>query len=275
MPSAWPGQKSEPSPQMTNSENRVHMYAADMTCSTDRLLLPNAQQDLAAAFDRYPHLYDQVLEEVHARLNAAGYATKLDLAALITWKHIQTGPWMQRLLTQPPMAVQQRTQAAFAPGISDQQRIDALESIPGFGGEGGAFTSVLLAAWRPTEYGVYDNRASGIGWAQVVDPQCACNRHELPVYFDHLRRMAGELHGGWTPRDVDMALYSLLRAARRGARTPPDRNSSTTTGRDCATASPAPITPSLDQHAAGSCGTIQRLFREIQASQRVQLTTQR
>jgi hypothetical protein len=129
-----------------------------MTCPTvSRLLLPNVQRDLAAAFDEYPHLYDQVLEEVHARLNAVGYATKLDLAALITWKHIQNAPWMQKLLKQPPMAVQQRTQAAFAPGISDQQRIDALESIPGFGGGGGAFTSVLLAAWRPTEYGVYDD----------------------------------------------------------------------------------------------------------------------
>jgi hypothetical protein len=187
-----------------------------MTCPTvGRLLLPNAQRDLAAAFGRYPHLYDQVLEEVHARLNTAGYATKLDLAALITWKHIQTAPWMQKLLKQPPMAVQQRTQAAFAPGISDQQRIDALESIPGLGGVGRAFTSVLLAAWRPTEYGVYDDRASGTGWVQVVDPQCACNRHELPVYFDHLRQMAGELRGGWTPRNVDMALYSLLHAARR------------------------------------------------------------
>jgi hypothetical protein len=200
---------------MFRTFQNILKYAADMTCPTvGRLLLPNAQRDLAAAFDRYPHLYDQVLEEVHARLNATGYATKLDLAALITWKHIQTAPWMQKLLKQPPMAVQQRTQAAFAPGISDQQRIDALESIPGFGGGGRAFTSVLLAAWRPTEYGVYDDRASGTGWVQVVDPQCACNRRELSVYFDHLRQMAGELRGGWTPRNVDMALYSLLRAAR-------------------------------------------------------------
>jgi hypothetical protein len=36
------------------------------------LLTPGAQQVLAVAFEDYPHSYDQVLEEVHARLNAVG-----------------------------------------------------------------------------------------------------------------------------------------------------------------------------------------------------------
>jgi hypothetical protein len=70
---------------------------------------------MAAAWRTYPHLYAQVLEEVHIRLSAAAYATKLDLAALITWKHVQNATWMQDLLKFPPLAVQQRTQAAFAP----------------------------------------------------------------------------------------------------------------------------------------------------------------
>ena len=145
---------------------------------------------------------------MHARLNVAGYATKLDLAALIAWKHVHNASWMQDMLKLPPLAVQQRTQAAFAPNKTDRERIDALEGIPGFG-SGDAFTSVLFAAWRPTEFGVYDRRASGGGWDQVVSPACQCLRADLVVYFDHLRQMAKELGSGWTPRDVDMALYML------------------------------------------------------------------
>lgn len=163
---------------------------------------------MASAWNSYPKLYDQVLEEVHARLNSVGYATKLDLAALIAWKHVQNSPWMQELLKCAPLGVQQRTQAAFASNKTDRERIDALDGVPGFG-SGVAFTSVLFAAWRPSEYGVYDSRASGDGWDRIVNSACQCDRADLIVYFDHLRQMATELGHGWTPRDVDMALYML------------------------------------------------------------------
>jgi hypothetical protein len=132
--------------------------------------VPGVKRTLAAAFGEYPNLYDQVLEEVHARLNTAGYATKLDLAALIAWKHVHNASRMQDVLKLPPLAVQQRTQAAFAPNKTDRERIDALQSIPGFG-SGDAFASVLFAAWRPTEFGIYDRRASGAGWDKVVSPR--------------------------------------------------------------------------------------------------------
>jgi hypothetical protein len=163
---------------------------------------------MASAFREYPSLYDQVLEEVHARLNAVGYATKLDLAGLIAWKHVRNAPWMRDLLKLPPLAVQQRTSQAFAPNKTDRERIEALQSIPGFG-SGNAFTSVLLAAWHPAEFGVYDTAASGGGWEKVVNSACHCPRADLVVYFDHLRQMAKELSSGWTARDVDMALYVL------------------------------------------------------------------
>jgi hypothetical protein len=94
------------------------------------------------------------------------------------------------------------------PDKTDRERIDALDSIPGFG-SGNAFTSVLLAAWRPAEFGVYDSRASRKGWDRAVSSSCQCDRADLIVYFGHLRQMAGELGHGWTPRDVDMALYML------------------------------------------------------------------
>ena len=120
-----------------------HYVRSNLSCPTaSALLVSGARRTMVGAWGQYPHLYDQVLEEVHARLNFAGHATKLDLAALIAWKHVQNAPWMQELLKFPPLGVQQRTQAAFAANKSDRQRIDALESIPGFG-SGNAFTSTF------------------------------------------------------------------------------------------------------------------------------------
>lgn len=200
--------------ELTDKGERYIYADAEARTNTTRcptatpLLMPGVKPTLLAAFNSYPHLYDQVLEEVHARLNAAGFATKLDLAALVTWKHVQNASWMEAMLKLPPLAVQQRTQAAFAANKMDRDRIDALASIPGFG-SGEAFTSVLLAAWRPSEFGVYDRLASGAGWNRVVNSACECPRADLPVYFRHLRQMAEELGSGWTPRDVDMALYVL------------------------------------------------------------------
>jgi hypothetical protein len=205
----------------------------DMNCPTaNPLLKPGARPALAAAFNRYPQLYDQLLDEVHSRLNSAGYATKLDLAALATWKHVHNARWLRTMLKLPSLEIQQKTQSAFASNKSDRERIDALKGIPGFG-SGGAFTSVLLSAWQPAKFGVYDSRASRIGWDKVVSATCRCSRKDLVVYFFHLRQMAWELASDWSmhperllgpdwtppsnwvpgtdwmPRDVDKALYVL------------------------------------------------------------------
>jgi hypothetical protein len=163
---------------------------------------------MLGAWKRYPFLYDEVLQEVHVRITRRGFATKLDLAALIAWKHVQNAEWMREVLKLAPLMVQSRTEKAFAPGLSDKERISALASLPGFGG-GGAFTSVLLTAWKPTEYGVYDDGGATKGWQKVVNPLCRCNPASLIVYFDHLRQIARELGPKWIPRDVDIALFVL------------------------------------------------------------------
>jgi hypothetical protein len=105
---------------------------------------------------------------------------------------------MRQALKLPMASVTQQTGKAFAPGLTDQARIDALSGIPGFG-SGGAFE----------EFGVFDSRASKNGWPKVITPACVCQRTHLPVYFDHLRQLATELGPGWTPRMVDIALYEV------------------------------------------------------------------
>src|SRR5437667_2825569 len=126
-----------------------------MPCLATTLLSPNAGAALQGAILRYPAHYDEVLHDVHSRLVAHGAATKLDLAALIGWKHVRNAPWMHTLLSMPDVLVRSVTAESFQQGLTDDQRVGILGRLPGFG-SGGAFTSVLLAAWDPSAYGVFD-----------------------------------------------------------------------------------------------------------------------
>ncbi len=114
---------------------------------------------------------------------------------------------MHDVLSLPDSRVREATAATLAPGLSDRERVEALAPLQGFG-SGGAFTSVLLTAWDPSEFGVFDDRVT-ISREQVVVPGCACNWDELPVYWDHLRRIAAEMpgadvrgHPGWWNGDL-------------------------------------------------------------------------
>jgi hypothetical protein len=180
---------------------------------TGYLLVEGSAEWLATSLDSYPPHYDEVLNAVHERLASANEATKLDLAALIGWKHVRNAPWMRKLLAMPDRRVRCLTAGAFAPGLSDADRILAVRGLPGFG-SGGAFTSVLLTAWDPTEFGVYDGLVASKR-RLAVGPSCACDWQHLPKYWDHLRRMAQEMSATgapWTPRMVDMAIMNLTPA---------------------------------------------------------------
>lgn len=179
-------------------------------CRDDELLKVSAPADLTEALGAYPSGYDDVFDEVHRRLVGANAASKLDLAALIAWKHVRNARWMRDLLCIDEASVQRATGSAFAPRLSDRDRLRALRSLPGFG-SGGAFASTLFAAWKPGRYGVYD-RFAYAGLRNVVRPACTCDVSDLPVYWDHLRRISAQLSrpgDRWTPRKVDMALLNL------------------------------------------------------------------
>src|SRR5436305_4783292 len=92
-------------------------------CDSGSLLLRDAKKTLAEGYMRYPLIADEPFEEVHARLVAHGAATKLDLAALVSWKHVQNAEWMTRLWNVPNTDVRAITAAAFAPGLSDAERV--------------------------------------------------------------------------------------------------------------------------------------------------------
>jgi hypothetical protein len=182
-----------------------------MPCLASELLVPRADVVFRTSLAQYSPNYDQAFDEVHKRLQTNGHATMLDLAGLIGWKHVRNAPWMVQLFVLPPGTAETATAAAFAPGLTDKQRIAALSPLPGYRA-GGAFTSVLLTAWAPAVYGVYDKFANAVR-PQVVGSECTCEWEDLPTYFEHLRRLGQELSVAtgttWTPREVDMAMFIL------------------------------------------------------------------
>jgi len=181
-----------------------------MSCAAPRLLLAQGERGMERAYRRYPANYDDVFVEVGKRLRAAGTATKLDLAALIAWKHVRNAPWMTNFLTTRDTVIRSSVSAAFAADLTDAERVAALRELPGFRA-GGAFTSVLFAAWNPSAFGVYDTRVEERR-RYVVSRSCKCRWADLPTYWEHLRRIASEMPPGpsaWTPRTVEMAMMNL------------------------------------------------------------------
>ncbi len=193
--------------------------AASVTCSAAPLLVPSAAALLASQFARYDPVYDELFWEVHSRITATGHATKADIGALIFWKHIQTARWMTDLMLTPDKAVKVATTAAFARKRRDTQRLQALATLSGCASAGPTST-VLLAAFDPTTYGVCDKLAVKV-LPKVLSSVCRCiasntathpSHQKTTTYLEHLRVMAIELNasgGAWTPRAVDMALFKL------------------------------------------------------------------
>jgi hypothetical protein len=101
--------------------------------------------------------YDEVFDEVSARLHAHHEASKADICILVCWKRITQGGWITRFLRTPDIEVRARTREAFA-AVSDQARLDSLAPLPGFGSKA-ALATALLAAYDPAEFGVMDRRA--------------------------------------------------------------------------------------------------------------------
>lgn len=189
-----------------------------MRCAATPLLRPGAHATLTRYRAQYLAPYDDVFWEVHTRLHEHGFATKLDLGALITWKHTRTAVWMRTLNLLDESTVRSITGNAFGASTTEQA-VAALRPLPGFGA-GLAYTSVLLAAWDPERFGVYDKFAVAAR-ARVVAAQCSCTWDDLITYEDHLRQIAGDLstHATpWTPREVDMALYGMGAEADAAAR---------------------------------------------------------
>ena len=133
---------------------------------------PNERaQLLITAADQYvaevSSAYDEVIEQVIARVADTGSLGKLDLGALSAWKRLRADtPWMARLMSCPEHEVRQQTQRAVTAALDESRTVpeaaaaarSALTALPGFN-NGDAMASVVCFVAAPLRLAVYDSRA--------------------------------------------------------------------------------------------------------------------
>jgi hypothetical protein len=164
---------------------------------------------LLEAMDQYNPYYDEVFWEVSSRIRTQGEAGKLDLAALISWKRSGQGSWVLDLMELPDSRVRRCSRPALLPGLTDQQRLDALAVLPGFHNKSSMATAVL-ACHDQNEFGVLDRRALN-GLENIKHP-IERGRGETLRYLDRLRQLRDlvrQARPNATARNVDQGLWII------------------------------------------------------------------
>ncbi|MEU0061492.1 hypothetical protein [Streptomyces sp. NPDC006334] len=162
-----------------------------------------------------PH-YDEVFHDVVQRTEHAGSLGKTDIAALTVWKRLSAQtPWASALMSLPDAHVREVTQRAVTAvrdtAVPRSEAARAGRSImwelPGFR-TGDALASAALTAAAPTRMAVYDRRVQHaletLGLTLTRTPG-RCGRY-LQLLDDLLQHSPAPADG-WTPRDIDTALY--------------------------------------------------------------------
>lgn len=175
------------------------------------MTLTSAQRDdLIAAMDSYPVLYDEVFFQVNERLKESGEAGKLDIAAITFWKRVRpTRRWVEPLMLKRDVDVRAVTREAFASGRHDRAALRALAALPGYGNQGPLATA-LLCAWDPEHFAVMDVHAhNGL---KMLGLGVDRGSGEAIRYLEQARKLRDELRPDrprTTARDVDKGLYLL------------------------------------------------------------------
>lgn len=189
-----------------------------MTSTTDDLL--EARQ--AYLRDVSP-CYDEALDSVIEAVAASSSIGKADIGALAFWKRVRVNPKSAaKLHAMSDKEVREVTASAVAavrntdllrPESARRGR-SALTPLPGFRG-GDAMASALLLAAAPERMAVYDRRAQKglemLGKSLTSSP----GRYERYItLIDELLVELKDAGQGWTPRDVDTALYTLGKSSK-------------------------------------------------------------
>lgn len=164
-----------------------------------------------------PH-YDEVLQEVSARIRMTASIGKTDIGALLFWKRLRANtPWVGKLMIMPDKDVRAVTEKAVAavnsiamttPMAASAGR-ESLSSLPGFR-SGDALASALLLAAAPERMAVYDRRAMAALKKLGLSLSTASGRYgRYMALVEDLRAVANSNGHTWTARDVDIALYWL------------------------------------------------------------------
>ena len=164
---------------------------------------------LLKAMGQYGPYYDEVFWQINAHICEQGEAGKLELAALICWKRSGQGHWVSDLMELPDAEVRERSRAALATGLTDQQRLDFLAPLPGFRSKS-ALATAVLACNDPDEFGVLDWRA--LEGLQRIDRPIKRGRGETLRYLNRVRELRDLTRGSRrsvTARNIDQGLWFI------------------------------------------------------------------
>ncbi|MFF9677578.1 MULTISPECIES: hypothetical protein [Streptomyces] len=176
------------------------------------VLVPARAAYLAAVS---PH-YDEVFWDVAQHVERAGSLGKRDIAALVVWKRLSAQTrWVTALMSLPDSQVRAVTEQAVASvqdltlslGEAARAGRSAISELPGFV-KGDALASAILTSAAPTRMAVYDRRvqrAIDLLGLTLTDRPGRYGRYV--DLLDTLLKNSGGRADGWTPRDVDTALY--------------------------------------------------------------------
>jgi hypothetical protein len=177
---------------------------------------------LAAAAAQYAAevsgYYDDVVDQVIARVDDSGSLGKLDLGALSAWKRLRADtPWMARLMSRSDREVREHTQRAVAAArdtaVTASQAAaaarTALTPLPGFT-TGDALASVVCFVAAPKRLAVYDRRAhEGLGRVGLELDNLPGRYGRYLTLIEQCRSELADHGHAWSARQVDLALYQL------------------------------------------------------------------
>jgi hypothetical protein len=166
------------------------------------------------ALTRYDPVYDELFDEVSARIDSHGDIGKLDIAGLVFWKRIPLGRWYKSLLAMREADVREITRGAVTTTGTTQDRLRALRPLPGCKTSAASIASTLLTAWNPSDFAITDRRSRPalVTLLRMVDER-AVTRY--PEYLRLVRCVRDDIndHGNCeialTARDIDKALWIL------------------------------------------------------------------
>jgi hypothetical protein len=166
--------------------------------------------------------YDEVVEQVAARVSDAGSLGKLDIGALTAWKRLRADtPWMGKLMSCPDREVRLRTAEAVVAARDETKPVPvaagaaraALTALPGFA-HGDALASAVCFVAAPRRLAVYDRRAHhGLHQIGLVLDNRPGRYGRYLLLVEQCRQELAVQGHGWTARQVDVALYQLGRPA--------------------------------------------------------------
>lgn len=180
---------------------------------------------VADAYNNYqrrvsPH-YDEVLEEVSARIVDRGYVSKGDIGSLVLWKRLNASTkWASQLMQTSDTVVAQHTgpmvtaltETADVPAAASLARA-ALSPLPGFS-TGDALASAVIVAASPARMAVYDRRAhAALSHLGLTLTNLPGRYRRYMTAVENPRRVCATYGRDLTARQIDQALFQL--GARR------------------------------------------------------------